>query len=126
MGEEEGADQMTLYRSIINDDFERPTDASDEALDLLTTLLEKDPVNRIGSWARGETDILEHPWFARDLDLSELRLRQVPAPWVPAIKDPLDTSCFDDWDDLVDKMAQEDPIMSESEILKINEVFADF
>eukprot|EP00977_Amphora_coffeiformis_P014767 scaffold4223_cov189-Amphora_coffeaeformis.AAC.27 len=124
--DEEDADQMTLYRSIINDDFERPAEASDEACDLLLKLLEKDPAHRIGSWARGETDILEHPWFARDLDLNELRLRQVQAPWVPDIKDPLDTSCFDDWDDLVDKMAQDDPVLTESEILKINEVFADF
>jgi hypothetical protein len=38
-----------------------------------------------------------------------MRARQAKVPWVPNVKDPLDTSCFDDWDDLVDKMTEDIP-----------------
>lgn len=117
----EGMDQMTLYHSIVEDDFMEPKGAGDAVTDLISKLLEKDPVQRIGSWARGELDILEHPWFA-ELDLSEIRAKQVEAPWVPPLKDPLDTSCFDDWDHLVDKMVEGSPDLPPSD----QELFAEF
>ena len=117
----DGMSQTALYRAIVEDPFIEPKGVSDHAKDLISKLLEKDPVQRIGSWARGELDILEHPWFM-DLDLSEIRQRSVKAPWVPDLKDPLDTSCFDDWDHLVDKMVEGSIALSEEE----DAIFADF
>lgn len=93
---------MSLFQSIVQDDYEEPKDVSSDVKDIMKKLLAKEPTQRLGSLSRGEQDILEHPWFA-DLDLAAMRRRDIVAPWVPVVKDALDTSCFDDWDHLVDK-----------------------
>lgn len=98
----EGMDQMSLFQSIVQDDFDDPVGASSEVTDLCRKLLIKDPTLRLGSLARGERDILEHPWFA-ELDLPAMLRFNVKAPWVPEISDPLDTSWFDDWSHLEDR-----------------------
>jgi len=104
----EGMDQMALFHAIVEEPYDEPKGASPEAKDMISKLLVKEPDHRLGSLSRGEEDILEHPWFAF-LDLGKLRQRQTPAPWVPKVKDPLDSSCFDDWDHLVDKMVENIP-----------------
>lgn len=118
----EGMDQMALFHSILEDDFPEPNGASESARDLIAKLLEKDPTKRIGSLMdRGELDILEHSWFA-DLDLAALRRKEIPAPWVPVVKDPLDMACFDDWNHLVDKMVEGCPAVCPSD----EALFAEF
>lgn len=105
---------MELYHSIVQDDPVEAKDASEKAKDLLSKLLQKDPAERLGSLAKGELDIFEHPWFD-GLNLFDLRQRTTPAPWLPKLKDALDTSCFDNWDHLVDKMAEGSPNLLDSE-----------
>jgi protein kinase A len=95
-------DQMTLFRSIVEDDFEPPSNASPAAVDIIAKFLVKDPTQRLGSLARGEREIFEQEWF-NDIDLQALRDREIKAPWVPEIKDAFDTSCFDDWNHMEDK-----------------------
>jgi serine/threonine protein kinase len=114
----EGVDQITLFASICQDDYDDPRDASVTVIDLIRKLLMKDPTQRLGSLARGEQDILEHPWFD-GLDPSALRTRQSSyVPWVPTIKDPLDTSNFDDWSHLEDKTSKpQEPLSEESRVL---------
>ena len=99
---------MALFQSIVEDDYAEPAEASNDAKDMIAALLEKEPLQRLGSLSGGEQDILDHPWFG-DLDLAAMRRRKAKAPWLPPVKDPLDTACFDDWDHLVDKMAEELP-----------------
>jgi serine/threonine protein kinase len=117
----EGMDQMTLFRSIVQDGYESPVSASRAATDLISKLLTKDPTQRIGSLARGEREIFEHEWFA-DLDRHAMRRKELKAPWVPTIKNPFDTSCFDNWDHLVDKTTEEQPPLN----AKDAELFRDF
>ena len=114
-------DQIALYRSIVQNPYREPKGLSDDAKDLISKSLVKDPAQRIGSWAQGELDILEHPWY-KTLDLNELRVRSLKAPWVPTISDPLDSSCFDVWDHLVDKMVEGSPTLMPSE----DALFAEF
>lgn len=110
----EGMDQMVLFKSIVEDPHE-PLDAcSLEASDIIDALLTKDPVTRLGSLARGESDILQHPWF-QSLDLQALRRRESPAPWIPTIKDSLDTCCFDDWSEIIDKTTVSFPPITEKD-----------
>lgn len=104
----EGMDQMTLFQSIVEDKHEEPEEASEAAKDIIAGLLVKEPLQRLGSLSGGEQDILDHPWFG-DLDLADMRVRKAKAPWVPPVQDPLDTTCFDDWEHLVDKMAEDLP-----------------
>lgn len=102
---------MTLFQRIVEVDYDEPTGVSSDAKDIISRLLQKEPLQRLGSLSRGEEDILEHPWF-KELDLTCLRSKMVEAPWIPKVKDPLDTSCFDNWDDLVDKMTEDVPDLS--------------
>jgi serine/threonine protein kinase len=102
----EGMDQMSVYKGIVEDDFEPPINASPAAADIISKFLVKDPTQRLGSLARGEREIFEQEWF-NDIDLQALRRREIKAPWVPDIKDALDTSCFDDWNHLEDRSQQE-------------------
>jgi len=102
----EGIDEMSLYRSIAEEDYAPPRNVSEDAVDIISKLLIKDPTKRLGRERSGE--VLEHPWF-QGLDLFAMRRRQVPAPWIPSGSDPLDTSHFEDWTELADKSTQSFP-----------------
>ena len=110
----EGMDQISLFHSIVMDPVEKPKGCSDEASDLVMRLLVKDPTRRLGSLARGEREIKEHPWF-KDMDLNNIRRRLVTAPWVPKLKGAFDTSCFEDWSHLQDITTQEFGEITENE-----------
>jgi len=98
----EDADEMELFRCVVEDPVpEIEEDISDEVWDLILKLLEKDPKQRIGSLKRGERDILHHKWF-KEVSLSDLRKKALKAPWLPDVKEPTDTSNFEDWSDLDD------------------------
>lgn len=99
----DGVEEFELFRSIAEDDYPPLDKLSPQARDLISRLLEKDPSNRLGSLANGEVDILNHAWFD-GLSVTKLRERKVKAPWKPNVKDPFDTSNFDDWSEVEDKM----------------------
>lgn len=109
----DGIDQITLFSSICQDDYDDPSGVSVTVVDLIRKLLVKDPNYRLGSLAQGERDILEHAWFD-GLDLIALRAKQsLHVPWVPKIKDALDTSNFDDWSHLEQKTSKSQAPLSE-------------
>jgi serine/threonine protein kinase len=108
---EEGMDQMTLFQCIVAAEYEEPVGVSSAAKDIVAKLLQKEPLQRLGSLSRGEEDILNHSWF-RDLDLAAIHGKKAKAPWIPQVKDALDTSCFDDWDDIIDKACEDIPDLS--------------
>jgi serine/threonine protein kinase len=148
----EGMDQLALYTSICEDDYPAlPAELGDEVKDLVEQLLKKDPACRLGSMAGGERGVMEHLWFdkvdqsaalnfesSRDsilrgvslnhearfrLSRYHYRHRLISAPWVPHIKDdPLDTSFFDDWSSLSDRLSQKFPLLDAADAA----VFEDF
>lgn len=67
---------------------------SDEAKDLLSKLIERDPAKRLGSSPRDGNDIMEHPFFA-DIDFKKLKHKEIPPPFVPTVKSVTDVSNFD-------------------------------
>ena len=112
----EGIDQITLFRHIVKGEFRFPPAGimSDDVENLIGRFLVSDPSKRLGSLARGIEEIYSHEWFC-DWDLAALRRREVPAPWVPEINDPLDKSNFDNWDHLADKTLGHEPILTQAE-----------
>jgi protein kinase A len=81
----EGMDQMSLFKAIVEEPFYPLTEGfSGELEDFLNGLLQKDPIERLGSFSGGERDILRHKWFY-GLDLDKLRNKEVQAPFVPKI-----------------------------------------
>ncbi|KAJ3364197.1 hypothetical protein GGF31_000581 [Allomyces arbusculus] len=69
---------------------------SPEARDLMAQLLVRDPATRPGL-----KEVMAHPWFrvpidGQTVDWEAMRDGVVPPPWVPQLKNELDTSCFED------------------------------
>jgi|Transcript_22401 cGMP-dependent protein kinase len=68
--------------------------------DLVKALLKTSPAYRIGMGKSSVADVKAHSWFAKArFDWAGLSDNTVKAPYVPAIKDPLDTSHFDPYDE---------------------------
>jgi len=79
----EGQDHMALLQAITQEDFYPLQGAvSRHLIDFVSELLEKDPVQRLGSLAGGEKGILKHEWFS-DLDLDQIRKKIAKAPDAP-------------------------------------------
>lgn len=55
------------------------------------------PEKRLGSGKEGAAEIKKHRWFSR-IDWKALEQRKLPAPIKPKIRNPLDTSNFDNFD----------------------------
>lgn len=121
---QEGMDQMRLFRSITLCDYEMPHPGtmSSEAEKLITRLLEPDPTKRLGSLAGGIEDIYMDKFF-EEYDFFDLRRKEIVAPWIPDIKDPLDTSQFEDWGHLEDKTLNDKDPPLDDEDQKIFENF---
>ena len=119
----DGMDQISLFRAIVKGDFTFPKSGvmSSEAEDLILRMLVVDPSFRLGSLAHGQRDLYRHEWF-RGVSFERLKEREYRAPWVPKIKDPLDTANFENWDHLVDKTTKVDPPITPKE----NKIFASF
>ena len=66
------------------------------AVDLVTKLLSANPAYRLGNLQNSTDDIMNHAWFKKSkFSFSQLEAKSLKAPYVPKIKDPLDTSNFD-------------------------------
>lgn len=92
-----GSDQVSLFKRIVQVKYGFPEGlVNDLAQDLITRLIVRRQANRFGCLARGDMDIRDHPWFAV-IDTDKLLKKKIPSPWVPKIKDPLDTSHFDSY-----------------------------
>lgn len=113
---EEGMDQMALFKAIVKGSYDLPSNVkmSAGAKELLKSMLVTDPSRRLGSLAEGSKGIYRAGWF-NDIDFVALREKEIPAPWKPDIKDPLDGSNFEDWSHLKDKQAETFPALSAKE-----------
>ena len=106
--EDDDMEQMQLFQAIARVEYPSlPNNVSATVTDLLARLLVTQPLQRLGGDA-----LLQHAWFS-DLDLEALRRRELPAPWVPSVTNPLDTACFEDWSDLEDKTQERYPKLDE-------------
>ena len=117
----DGMDQMALFKAICKGRYEVPRRISSSAKAILAGFLNRNPSRRLGSLARGEDDIYEPPWF-KYIDSHALRLKEIKAPYVPSIKDPLDGRYFEDWGHVEDKLKKVFP-----KLIKENQaIFDDF
>eukprot|EP00736_Rhodelphis_marinus_P000174 Rmarinus@m.19539 len=94
-------DPMQTYQKIMANKAKQPSfkahkHVSKEAMDLIYKLLHPNPAQRYGCLKGGATDVKTHPWF-KGFDWDGLFKKQLKAPYVPTIRDALDTSNFDDY-----------------------------
>lgn len=91
-----GTDQVSLFKRIVMVKYSCPSTVNDDAKDLIKKLLTRRQSARLGNLSRGYLDVKEHPWFA-SMDFKKLNKYKLKAPWVPTIKNPLDSSHFEDF-----------------------------
>ncbi|XP_055909390.1 probable serine/threonine-protein kinase ndrC isoform X1 [Eupeodes corollae] len=89
-----GCDEDELFWSICNEIPWFPVYITHEATSILKGLLEKDYTRRVGSQYSPAGDICDHIFF-KDIDWGLLEKRQLPPPFKPQVKHPLDTQYFD-------------------------------
>lgn len=103
-----GMDQAQLFKAVVKSRFKIPSKVSQPAQDMIEGLLVKDPAHRLGSLAGGSKDIIDHA-FLEAIDTEKLRKKELTAPFVPKVKNLLDTSNFEDWSHLEDKTENKFP-----------------
>ncbi len=81
----EGMDIVALYDTICREPHYRlnvEDGRSENLIDLVDRLLDKDPTQRLGMLSGGMRDILDHAWFD-EIDRARMRAKRWPAPWKP-------------------------------------------
>ena len=92
-----GMDQVVICQNIVNGRLSFPNKFDAGCRDIVKKLLQRDPVLRLGSGRRGEDDIREHRFFEK-MQWDALLEKSEKAPWIPAVKDELDTSLFEPYE----------------------------
>lgn len=88
--------RLSLFPAVVLVKFETPNFVSDSAKLIIENLLVRRQASRLGNLAKGYLDIKNHVWF-EELDFTALLKKQAAAPWKPDVKNPLDSSNFDDF-----------------------------
>lgn len=83
-----------LFEKIRFYTLKYPTYLSQNVRSLLDGLFKKDPEKRLGGGTNDADEIKSHPWF-EGLDWDALYRKEIPAPFVPIIKEDTDVSNFD-------------------------------
>ncbi|XP_030030490.1 interaptin isoform X1 [Manduca sexta] len=89
-----GCDEDELFWSICNEMPSYPRFLSQEALTILTRLLDKDARSRLGGTECMHGDIREQAFF-QSIHWDRLERRDLEAPFRPRVRHPLDTQYFD-------------------------------
>jgi serine/threonine protein kinase len=93
-----GATQLDTYHKITRGKYKMPTTFTREIKDFISRLLMHNPAVRLGcSWG-GPSEVSTHDYF-EGIHFKQLEARQLQMPFVPVIKDPFDTSNFDQYGD---------------------------
>ena len=79
---------------IMNTDVPMMPEFSPVARDLLKSLLQRNPMYRLGSGRDGTNEIKDHEFF-KDVNWDAMLRKEVPAPFVPKIEHITDTSNID-------------------------------
>jgi serine/threonine protein kinase len=83
-----------MLQDIVEKPIEMKDSFSTEAKSLLTGLLERNPVRRLGSGTDDAYEIKKHPWFS-EIDWNMLYRRQIEPPFKPTVTGAEDTRNID-------------------------------
>ncbi len=94
--EDKARKEDVTMRNILKQALVFPDSKSfdDTNRDLITNLLQKNPLERLGSEYQQDGRLLQHRFF-HTLDMSAVASRTLPAPWVPTLSANTDSSHFD-------------------------------
>ncbi|KAI7871683.1 kinase-like domain-containing protein [Spinellus fusiger] len=83
-----------MYRRIMEDPLEFPTDMDPITADLLQGLLERNPLLRLGTGRGGDAQIRSHPYFSC-LDWSDVYHRRISPVYMPTLASETDMRYVD-------------------------------
>jgi serine/threonine protein kinase/CRP-like cAMP-binding protein len=119
-----GSDQIGLFKRIVQGKYSLTPPGShinEVAQDLIKRLLVRRQSDRFGCLAHGDRDIRDHAWF-NAINTKQLLKKKIPAPWVPKIKDPLDSHYFESYTHMEVEQPSKSPKLSARE----QDLFQDF
>ncbi|TDH67131.1 hypothetical protein CCR75_002312 [Bremia lactucae] len=79
-----------MFHNILHRDVVFTQAFSEDAKELLTGLLRRDPAKRLGSGPSGVQEIMDHPFFA-SIDFDKLLKREMEPPFKPVVNSEADT-----------------------------------
>ena len=117
-----GTDQVSLFKRIVQVKYSFPNGGMvhEQAQDLIQRLIVRRQANRLGCLSRGDCDVRDHTWF-NIIDVDRLLRKQIPPPWTPRIKDPLDATHFDSYRHLENEAPSTKPPLSPSQQLQFKD-----
>jgi len=91
-------DQITLFKTIVEAKFDIPEKVDPDAQDVIRRLLIRPPSHRLGHLAGGHKDVQNHSFF-KPILVKKLLRKEYDPPHKPAVKDPMDSSNFKQFED---------------------------
>jgi len=91
-------DPMMIYQKIIKGKVKFPKTIEKEAKSLIKHLLTADVTKRYGCLKNGVKDIIDHKWY-KGFDWRALLFMSLEPPYVPKVKNNVDTSNFSQYPD---------------------------
>ena len=93
---------MEMFKRIVLVDYKLPKQLQgNNAGDLVQKLLVRKVPDRLGMLSHRHYDIRDHPWFSESgCPYKKLLKKELTPPWRPNVKNPLDSSNFDDFSHL--------------------------
>ena len=85
--------RQKLYQNIKSGDLKLEDWLSDNAKDLLSNLLVKDPSKRLGSGSEGSQEIRNHPWFS-NISWDDIYNKTQKPPYTPQLDSTDDVKHF--------------------------------
>lgn len=89
-----GEDEDEIYDAILADEPLYPIHMPRDSVSILQKLLTREPEMRLGSGPTDAQEIMSHAFF-RNINWDDIYHKRVPAPFIPQITSPTDTSNFD-------------------------------
>jgi serum/glucocorticoid-regulated kinase 2 len=88
---DESTDKM--YQKILHNPLVFGDEIGFRARSILTSLLTRDPSQRLG--VNGAEEIRKHPFFEKHIDFKKLLQKKIQPPFKPSVSSPVDVSNFD-------------------------------
>lgn len=97
-----------IYQKVLAGKIDFPRHFDVKAKDLIKRLLVKESGKRLGCLKAAAEDLKKHKWY-KGMDWDLLLNRTLPAPYLPSVKSPDDTSMFDKYPESLESGAQAIP-----------------
>jgi len=91
-------DPMEIYRRILNKTINFSSHFTSFAKKLIAKLLDRNPNSRLGQLKLGPAEVRAQKFFS-PINFRDLEEKKIKAPKIPNIKDMLDTSNFDEYEE---------------------------